>query len=414
MPRLPLSLSLLGLFSLVGLSVVEVDAADEPKKQPMPPRHIDADATTGSSAAVVVEKSGLIHTTQLFPYDAQGQVIAAGNPAGQLDALLRNLHQLISQSARRRDDVVKLNVYAADNSVAETVRSELAKQFAGPAKPATSYVVGKLARPDALVSLDAVIVDEAATRDAVTRWKSSPSLAGPLQGSHAARLPPGRRIYISGQAEASKDAAEATRLTLESLKKTLAHLDLTLDSVVQIKSFLGPITAVGDAEREIVKFFGAAPTPPLVFVEWSSSLPIEIELIAWGGPAPSKIDSAVEYITPPGMTASPNFCRVTRINTPETIYVSGLYGTTESNGAAETREIFGSLKTILDKTGSDFRHLAKATYYVSTEEASTKLNEIRPSFYDPKRPPAASKAIVAGTGKTGRTITLDMIAVRRK
>jgi enamine deaminase RidA (YjgF/YER057c/UK114 family) len=76
--------------------------------------------------------------------------------------------------------------------------------------------------------------------------------------------------------------------------------------------------------------------------------------------------------------------------------------------------VFDRLKDILDRTGSDFRHLAKATYYVSADDASRKLNELRPRYYDPKRPPAASKAVVAGVGMTERTVTLDMIAVPAK
>jgi hypothetical protein len=52
-------------------------------------------------------------------------------------------------------------------------------------------------------------------------------------------------------------------------------------------------------------------------------------------------------------------------------------------------------------------HLAAA----STDEASRKLNELRPKYYDPKRPPAASKAMVTGVGADGKSVTLDMIAV---
>ena len=59
------------------------------------------------------------------------------------------------------------------------------------------------------------------------------------------------------------------------------------------------------------------------------------------------------------------------------------------------------------------RHLAKATY-VTDELTSTKLNEIRREFYDPKRPPAASKSSVAGTGIEGRTLAIDLIAVPAK
>ena len=75
--------------------------------------------------------------------------------------------------------------------------------------------------------------------------------------------------------------------------------------------------------------------------------------------------------------------------------------------------IFGAVQKLLANTGSDLKHLAKATYYVASDDASNRLNEIRPRLYDPARPPAASKAMVTGTGIKGRKITLDMIAVKK-
>lgn len=74
----------------------------------------------------------------------------------------------------------------------------------------------------------------------------------------------------------------------------------------------------------------------------------------------------------------------------------------------------GKLPDILKASGSDMRHLAKATYYVSDNDASAKLNELRPKFYDPQRPPAASKAQVFGVGVADKSLTLDMIAVPAK
>ncbi len=69
------------------------------------------------------------------------------------------------------------------------------------------------------------------------------------------------------------------------------------------------------------------------------------------------------------------------------------------------------MKTILAETGSDLRHMTKATYYVSDDETSGVLNTLRPELFDPERPPAASKATVHGVGRVDRTLTLDMIAV---
>ncbi|MDX1966184.1 MAG: RidA family protein [Planctomycetaceae bacterium] len=123
----------------------------------------------------------------------------------------------------------------------------------------------------------------------------------------------------------------------------------------------------------------------------------------------------MEFLTPPWMTASPVFCRVTRVNVPQRIYVSGLFGSnTDPNSGAEVREVFSILQRALDAAGSNLQHLAKGTYYVSDAAVSKTFNDVRPQFYDPARPPAASKAQVAGSGKPPRTLTLDMIAVPKQ
>jgi enamine deaminase RidA (YjgF/YER057c/UK114 family) len=93
------------------------------------------------------------------------------------------------------------------------------------------------------------------------------------------------------------------------------------------------------------------------------------------------------------------------------IYVSGLHGIKAQDAEGQVREIFGSLGEILKQAGGDFENLVKATYYVSDNAASDKLNDIRLEFFNPQRPPAASKAKVKGAGPAGKTVTFDMIAV---
>ena len=58
-------------------------------------------------------------------------------------------------------------------------------------------------------------------------------------------------------------------------------------------------------------------------------------------------------------------------------------------------------------------HLVKATYYVTDENASSELNKIRPEFFNPQRPPAASKAKVKGLGVEGRSVMVEMIAAEK-
>lgn len=386
------------LLALLLFTITTTRAAEPPLK------HHGTNPATCGSVLVSVGNVPLLHTTQILPGDLTASTEA------QIDDVLTRLDTLLRSADSDFEQLVKLNVTVRESAALNQFRKACERRFAKGNAPAISFVGGKLPRPDAMIGLDAVAVtrrDNPAKATLLSQGKPTSSKAP----SDVAILPSGRKVYISGQAEGGENMGAATRKTLESLKRTLEHLGLSLADVVQLKSFLGPMTSIEESRQEFAKFFDDAPLPPLVFVEWSSSLPIEIELIAAAGPLPAGIAETVEFLTPPGMQASPVFSRVTRVTSPETIYISGLYGESDQNGSQEVREIFEQLKKGLADSNSDLEHLAKATYYVSTEDASNELNKQRPNHYHPSRPPAASKAMVAGTGLATKTITLDLIAV---
>jgi enamine deaminase RidA (YjgF/YER057c/UK114 family) len=173
-----------------------------------------------------------------------------------------------------------------------------------------------------------------------------------------------------------------------------------------------PISSVAAVQEEIGFHYGPDNKPPISFVEWrSASSPIEIELVAWGGPANKEAKEPIEFITPPSMTASPVFSRVVRVNRGGTIFIGDLPSATAGTPEEQLQASFDALGKLLAKTGSDFRHLAKATYYVTDDEISKAHNTIRPRYYDVARPPAASKAMIHATGHPGSRYVMDMIAV---
>ncbi|MCA9160646.1 MAG: RidA family protein [Planctomycetales bacterium] len=92
------------------------------------------------------------------------------------------------------------------------------------------------------------------------------------------------------------------------------------------------------------------------------------------------------------------------------IYFAGLVATAAGDGASQVISIYEQLDSVLEQCGSDFEHLVKATYYVSDDDASQQLNKLRPNYYNPQRPPAASKAIVPSVAIPQRSISIDMIA----
>ncbi|MGL4551225.1 MAG: RidA family protein, partial [Gemmataceae bacterium] len=318
--------------------------------RPLPaaePRCFGPSSDAGSSAAVRVEDVPQAHTAQLLAADP-------GRVLDDLDAALRGVGSSLERA-------VKVNWYVTRAGAVPGVDRAMAARFKGPHRPAVSFVVTPLPHPDALVGADAVAVSAA-----VKRTRS------------VAVLPAGARVYVSGQAEKGTDLADATRKTIAGLDATLKHLGRTRADVVQAKAFLTPMSGVEAARKELAAAFGGA---VLSFVEWESTLPIEIELVVAGG----KAGEGVEYLTPPGMTASPIYSRVARVGGGPTVYVGGRYG-----ADGEVAKTFDGLGKVLETTGTDWRHLAKATYYVSTEVVSRELNEVRPKYYDARRPPAAS------------------------
>ncbi|MEK6258867.1 MAG: RidA family protein [Planctomycetota bacterium] len=363
-------------------------------------------ALRGHSDSVLVKEKPLVHSTQFLPRDTSQPA------AAQMERILDDLLQAVKLHPDDEGDdgqVIKLNLYVSDESAAKEAAQVLRSRFVESRRPSVSWVVTRLTDPKAKVAADAVASTKRSPAQ-VERLRETGS-TGPAR---VAILPVGPRVYISGQAEKGDGSlADATRQTMAGLVRTLEHLGLSRRDVVQLKAFVTPMKDASVAVKEMIAAFPDETPPPIVLVEWESSLPIEIELIA-ASPAPKEPQNAppLEFITPPWMKASPVFCRVVRVNHPATIYISDRYGATDKpDSVDEVRDLYGSLRDIAEASGSDLKHLAKATYYVSTDEVSSQLNTVRPEFYDPERPPAASKAKVRGTGRTGRTITLDMIAV---
>ncbi len=371
-----------------------------------PLRRVDVRPQQGLATAVVVSDCSLLHTSQLFPY-APGRAIDSGDLAGQFDQLMTNLDLVLKHRGAARSDVVKVNFYTASAEAADLVRTRLSEWFGPNDLPAVSYVQTRLPYEEAALALNAVV--------AVKPLAGSEPLWVRLEGLDArpapatySVLPLGDVVYVAGQAE-SGTLATATADTLEGLQRTLQYLGLGREHIAEIKCFLDPMSEIEVVDEQISNFFGEGRTPPVSHVEWvAGSLPIEIELVAYAPPAESA--DTIAITTPPWMTASPVYSRVTRLFGNRRIYLSGLYAAEEGDGERQVRDIFAAMRTTLDRAGSDFRHLAKATYYVSDNDASRKLNELRPDYYDPARPPAASKAMVKGVARTGRSITIDMIA----
>ena len=357
----------------------------------------------GSSDAVIVKNVPLVHTSQIFSLDKRGKFVFKDELQKQIGQIFGNLSKALKIADSGIDQVVKLNIYLKNSTLISEVQTEIGRRFKSGKLPAVSYVTGNLSYPDALISIDAIAVSTNSSDNNVKYFNSG--------STQVSILPPGPVVYVSGQA-AKGNLTEATLNTLKQLEESLHFLGLEKRDIVQIKSFINPISDLSTVQNVMAEFFKEGTIPPLVNVEWLSKDPlIEIELIASSNRTLSKSNEQLDFITPKGMVHSPVYSKVTRVNYGSKVYVSGLYGNTERGIKSELSDIFDFLDLIMKKSGSDLKHLVKATYYVSNDLHSAALNEIRPKYYDPKRPPAASKAMVKDVGALKAGVSMDMIGV---
>lgn len=370
----------------------------------------DSRHTGGALAVVVGNEAPLAHTTQILPVDKYGKIADPKNITAQLKQVFDNLGLALKLAGSDLDRVVKINVCVAAADLVPHVRQYLMSRFKAGKRPAVSFVTGDLVPSAALFAVDAVGVAVLSTTNEV-KYLQTKDLFGPDRQSHVAVLPRAAVVYVSGQA-ANGEIAGATRATLKQLDSTLKYLGLEKKDIVQIKSFICPATDINLVKKEVSDFFEGHTIPPAVYVEWTSKKPlIEIELIAASPGGLTKPLNQLDFITPAGMTASPVYSKVTRINYGRKVYLSSLYAETPKQEKNEVAAIFETMAKVLTEAGSDFDHLAKATYYVVTDSTSNELNEIRPKYYKPGSPPAASKAKVKGVGWKDKDIGIDMIGV---
>ena len=373
-------------------------------------RSIGSDSSTGLARAVVVEEGALVHTALMFPEDANGRLQGEGNAAAQATRVLANIDVALKTARTNLTSLVRLHVYVADASVTPEIDGLLRRRFGGKRAPAVTFVETAMPRSGVLVAMDAI---------AATDWRTDPGRPLRLaanglfqrtkRASYVAVQPEGPFVIVSGRS-GSGDFQAAVRATMESLRADLKSVDLTFDDVAQVKSFLADVTKAEQLEQIVAESFGGASVPPQVVTEWrQESAHVEIELIAVAARPGGEGGERVEHVEP----VSGRFSRIARVNGGRPVFISGLYGTS-SDPIEQVREMFSELQRLVKEAGSDMAHLVKATYYVSDQVADQEINAIRPTLYGPRRPPAASKLSVPGTGRKGKAATFDMIAVTAK
>ncbi len=346
----------------------------------------------GTAWAVRTKDTALLMTAQVLPTDV------TRDARGQMEEVIDQLAALLGRSQGDLRGVLRLNVYVSAEAATPAVDAVLAARFAD-APPAVTLMYTPLARTGALVACDMVAA-----------ISSSASTVQIRDG--VAVVPAGGKVFVSGQAKRGADFASSVSGTMTDLHQSVVHLGLTKADVVHVKAFIAPFASHAVARAEIEKSYAGGPVPPIVITEWLAQAPTEIELVASSPTLPAKEGEPAAFLSLPGMSTSPYFSRVATVAAGSgIIFIAGIDGGEAANPRDQWFETFHRLAFALRESGSSFRHMVKATYFLSDPKAREALGEIRGIYYDPTRPPAASAIDVKTIGRPHRQVALDMIAV---
>ncbi len=366
------------------------------------PMHYTDDGET-ISYAVSSARRDLGFTRQILSSDAdQGDFGAT--------VLVEKLRTILEAGDASLKDVLRLNVHLANakSDLRGAAEKMIADHWPAGQTPAVTFIPG-LFPGGVPMACDAVFVLPNCGQEVYPITQSAAN--SPVRVD--AVVAPAKRdlIFVSGCAVDGATYAESILPTVDQILNV--HLfphGVQLSDVVQVRAYVGDLDNWAVAEAMINSRFVDLPPPPIVFVEWANRDSVEIEFIAAASSA-ADTDQGVSFFTPQTLVASPLYSRVAIVHSQEIIYFSGMLGTTNQSPTAQVTSVFDNLKRRTEAVGSDLRNLVKATYLVSDREVDQAVNALRPNYYDPTRPPAASKIFRTSVGAIDRDLLVDMIAV---
>jgi 2-iminobutanoate/2-iminopropanoate deaminase len=107
-----------------------------------------------------IRRGNLLFLSGKQPLDSGGDVVGKGDPAIQCQKVMENLQAVLEASGASWDNVVKTTVFVTDMRVLDAL-AEAKRRFISPPYPASTTVqVTRLAKPDALVEIEAIAVLE--------------------------------------------------------------------------------------------------------------------------------------------------------------------------------------------------------------------------------------------------------------
>jgi reactive intermediate/imine deaminase len=115
---------------------------------------------TGYTHVVEVTGGRTLYISGQVALERSGAVVGEGNLEAQVRQVFENLKTALTASGATFRDVVKITIFMTDASQIQTVRDVRNRYFTGDFPASTLVQVGRLARPEFLIEIEAMAVVE--------------------------------------------------------------------------------------------------------------------------------------------------------------------------------------------------------------------------------------------------------------
>lgn len=237
-----------------------------------------------------------------------------------------------------------------------------------------------------------------------------------LEATSVARKPqnPQGLAFVSGQAGSapidaanpSMKVAHLAKKGAADLKTALAGVQLEAKDVLRVTCLSTSLEDYNEARSAVAQEFPQAALAFVQSVRAPTSHVVECEAVARLKAPPAQ---PVQFIQPPGLTASKNFTHVVLVNAPKLILTTTQLCFRAQD--ADVRLAFQRLQGMLEAAGSSTKHVLFSSVYPLTEAMTAKVRAIRFEFYDPSRPPASTLLLFEGLPSLDASFGVDVVAV---
>lgn len=217
--------------------------------------------------------------------------------------------------------------------------------------------------------------------------------------------------FLSGQLvratnEKPRPLGDVVDESLGNLEKAATAAGVTGDAMLRATCFVSVLDNPAEIQQKVAAKFPKAAINVVQLQRLTGPSLSECEGVGRLATAPAQ---TVEYLNPEGLTKSPAYTQVVRVNSPQVVFT-----TTQQSFAldgAAMRLAMERLRRMLDGAKSAYGQVVMANIYALSNRAAEEFRAVRFDFYDKTKPPGSTLLNFEGLTSNDATLGIDVVAI---